>query len=642
MGLQKKTKDANLVDIFSLLGFGAALTLIDNEEKIAQLVATVIPTALMVEFGAIVLQLNGKREIIISSQREKDSPGNDLAIEIKEFITKNASNSVLRAENAGEFGVNETHLPQASAAGLKRLIVNKLRTVESSFGFIIAGKLSGDVFLPEEKAFLQAIASQAAMAVHRIQLSHERNIKAIALRESEERLSRIFESAMDAIITIDENRRVIIFNEAAGIIFNYSPEDAVNKPIDRFLSEEFQDLLKVCIQDFRKAQNLKSYMWAPEGLTAFRANGEEFPIEATISHVKVSGQDFFTIILRDINDRKTAEEELQKLQLQNVYLQAEIKSEYNLGEIIGVSKVMRAVFKNIKMVAATDSTVLLTGETGTGKELIARAIHSSSKRADKVLVTVNCGALPSGLVESELFGHEKGAFTGATAQKKGRFELADGGTIFLDEVGELPLDTQTRLLRILQEQEYERVGGTKSKKVDVRIIAATNVDLAEAIQQGAFRADLFYRLNIFPIHLPPLKARLDDIPLLANALIKKFSRRLGKNVVKVSAKALEKLTHYNWPGNVRELANILERAVILCGHQTILPEHIGIAVQTPPLAEKTWKLEEVERNHILKVLTETGWRIEGKYGAALLLGMNPGTLRSRMKKLGITRPRPEI
>ncbi len=331
-----------------------------------------------------------------------------------------------------------------------------------------------------------------------------------------------------------------------------------------------------------------------------------------------------------------------QLEKENVYLQEEIKQHYNFGEIIGSSAAMQAVFKNIEKVAVTDATVLLNGETGTGKELIARAIHNSSHRKDRVMVTVNCGALPAGLVESELFGHEKGAFTGATAAKKGRFELADRGTIFFDEVGELPLETQIKLLRVLQEQEFEHVGGTQTKKVNARVIAATNRNLEEAVKLGAFRADLFYRLNIFPIHIPPLAKRLDDIPLLADYFVKKFSRRIGKRIDSISPEALEALMTYHWPGNVRELANIFERAVILAESKTLQIEHIGISNQSHTNETETSTLESVERNHILSVLEETNWKIQGKLGAAVRLSLNPGTLRSRMKKLGITRPQPSI
>ena len=349
-------------------------------------------------------------------------------------------------------------------------------------------------------------------------------------------------------------------------------------------------------------------------------------------------------------ERQRAEDRLQKalrelealknrLQAENVYLQEEFKTEFNFEEIIGHSPAIKKVFQHIHKVAPTDSTVLVTGETGTGKELVARAIHTLSQRKNSALIKINCAALPSGLIESELFGHEKGAFTGATARKKGRFELADGGTLFLDEVGELPLETQVKLLRVLQEQEFERVGGAQTLKVDVRVIAATNRDLEKAVKQGSFRADLFYRLNIFPIHLPALRERRDDIPLLAHHFVGKFTRRMGKRVDRIFSEALDTLKGYDWPGNVREMANLLERAVILCDGGEILKEHLAISpLPTPKLKTALPTLEEAERSHILKALEESNWVVGGTNGAAQQLGLNRTTLLARMKKLGIEKP----
>jgi formate hydrogenlyase transcriptional activator len=343
-------------------------------------------------------------------------------------------------------------------------------------------------------------------------------------------------------------------------------------------------------------------------------------------------------VIVDITDRVLMEQEKARLQQQNQYLQDEISSVHNLDEIIGRSPVHLAVLDKVGRVASTDATVLICGETGTGKELIARAIHSNSHRRDKPLITLNCAALPAGLVESELFGHEKGAFTGAIARRIGRFELADKGTIFLDEIGELPLETQAKLLRVLQEHEFDRVGGTSSRKVDVRVIAATNRNLLKAVIEKAFREDLYYRLSVFPIMLPPLRERSDDIPLLVRFLLDKFAARIGKSVDGVSQETMQRLTAYSWPGNVRELENILERAVILATGRTleigrdVLAEPVSATAAGPRLA-----LEDVERNHILDVLGRTRWVIDGPKGAATLLGLHPNTLRSRLKKLGIER-----
>jgi formate hydrogenlyase transcriptional activator len=340
---------------------------------------------------------------------------------------------------------------------------------------------------------------------------------------------------------------------------------------------------------------------------------------------------------RDITDTKRAEE----LESQNVYLREELNLGRTFGDIIGASEAMRAVFKSIEMVAPTDSTVLILGETGTGKELMASAIHEASRRRRGVMVKVNCAALPPTLIESELFGHERGAFTGAMQQKKGRFELAHRGTIFLDEIGELPLEMQVKLLRVLQEQELERVGGTQTVKVDVRVVAATNRDLSVAVREGKFRADLFYRLNIFPVRVPPLRERVNDIPLLASHFVRLFAERMGRPARRLSPSTLERLAQYQWPGNVRELANVLERAVILGNGPVIHDEHVGslAAVDTAQPAVDFPTLEEVERQHLLRALEQTGGVLAGPNGAARLLGLSRSTAWSRMRKLGITPPR---
>jgi formate hydrogenlyase transcriptional activator len=335
-----------------------------------------------------------------------------------------------------------------------------------------------------------------------------------------------------------------------------------------------------------------------------------------------------------------------RLQAENVYLQEEIRREHNFVEMVGSSPALLATLRQVEQVAPTDSTVLIVGETGTGKELIARAIHSRSARRDRPLVKVNCAAISAGLVESELFGHVKGAFTGALDRRTGRFELADGGTIFLDEVGELPLDTQVKLLRVLQEQEFEPVGSSRSRQVDVRVIAATNRNLEEAVGAGQFRSDLFYRLNVFPLRVPPLRERPEDIPQLAMFFLSRFARKFGKPLEAVSRQTIELLARYSWPGNVRELQNIVERAAVLASGRTLelgpdllpmSPGRAGSPGGAAAPAEST--LEDVERRHIRQVLEQSRWVIEGPAGAARVLGIHPNTLRSRMVRLGIGRPR---
>jgi formate hydrogenlyase transcriptional activator len=316
-----------------------------------------------------------------------------------------------------------------------------------------------------------------------------------------------------------------------------------------------------------------------------------------------------------------------------------IQSDSFVGEVIADSPAMKKVLHSVEQVAATDSTVLLMGETGTGKEIIARAIHNGSSRKSKMMVKVNCAGLPAGLIESELFGHEKGAFTGALTRKPGRFELAHGGTIFLDEIGDLPLELQAKLLRVLQEGEFDRVGGTQPLKVDVRIIAATNRDLEKAIREEKYRMDLYFRLNVFPLELPPLRERRGDIELLASHFTLKFAHKMGKRIDGISPRVRDALLAYPWPGNVRELENIIERAVILCqGNQLEIGEWLPKPLAFTLPSSRIMTLEEREREQILKALEHTGWKVSGNDGAAVLLGLKATTLEARMKKLGIRRP----
>jgi formate hydrogenlyase transcriptional activator len=331
-----------------------------------------------------------------------------------------------------------------------------------------------------------------------------------------------------------------------------------------------------------------------------------------------------------------------KLAKENAYLEEEARTEHNFGEVVGESAALLRVLKAVETVAPTGATALIRGETGTGKELIARALHDLSPRRERTFVKLNCAAIPTGLLESELFGHEKGAFTGAVSQKVGRFELAHQGTLFLDEVGDIPPELQPKLLRVLQEREFERLGGTKTIKVDVRLVAATHRDLAKMVADGRFREDLFYRLNVFPVVLPPLRERPDDIPRLVRHFTQQFARRIGRRIETIPSTVMDALVGYSWPGNVRELQNVIERAVILspgAALQVPLGDlHAALAqAETPAVARGS--LADAERDHILSVLRETGWLLGGPNGAAARLGMKRTTLQSKMKKLGIFRPR---
>ncbi len=328
----------------------------------------------------------------------------------------------------------------------------------------------------------------------------------------------------------------------------------------------------------------------------------------------------------------------EQIESDYTYLREELKSEHKFEDIIGQSDPLKYVLFKIEQVATTDSSVLLLGETGTGKELIARAIHSMSQRKERPLVKVDCATLPPNLIESELFGREKGAYTGSQERQMGRFEFADGSTIFLDEIGELPLELQVKLLRVIQDGEFERLGSNHPIKVDVRIIAATNRNLEKEIAMGNFRKDLWYRLNVFPITLPPLRQRKEDIPLLVNEFVQRYSKKIGKDITKIPDSAMETLQRYPWPGNIRELQNVIERAVINTpGTLLQLADQLDSTVAVDSTPNPRRSLQEIERESILRVLEETSWRIEGAKGAADILGLNPSTLRGRMRKFGIRR-----
>jgi formate hydrogenlyase transcriptional activator len=354
-------------------------------------------------------------------------------------------------------------------------------------------------------------------------------------------------------------------------------------------------------------------------------------------------------LAREIEKHRKSEETLRKalseieklkeqLEAENIYFRREVKIKHQFNQILGQSDSLRHVLFRAEQVAPQNTTVLILGETGTGKELVAAAIHNMSPRKDRPLITVNCAALPANLIESELFGREKGAFTGADTRQIGRFEIAHGSTLCLDEIGELPLDLQVKLLRVIQHNEFERLGSSRTIKVDVRVLATTNRNLEEEVQKGRFRQDLYYRLNVFPITVPPLRQRKEDIPLLVHAFIERYARKMGKKITSVQKGTMKVLQNYRWPGNIRELESTIERAVILCpGPVFHLADELAISSFSAPSGMKT--LEETERNQIFNILLETGWRIEGKKGAAEVLGLHPSTLRARMHKLGIVRPK---
>jgi PAS domain S-box-containing protein len=409
------------------------------------------------------------------------------------------------------------------------------------------------------------------------------------------------------------------------------PEDA--DPMRAAIQNHLKDHAPFFIE-CRLRTSSGPYLW-------FLARGQAI-WDAAGKAVRMSGW------IQNITERKQAELNLiaalseikqlkDKLEAERAYLQEEIKSTYNHEHIIGQSDQINYVLYKIEQIAASDTTVLVLGETGTGKELTARAIHNLSLRKDRALVKINCATLPPNLIESELFGHEKGAFTGAQARQLGRFEVANGATLFLDEIGELPLELQPKLLRVLQDGEFERLGSSRTIKVDVRVIAATNRHMEEEVRRGHFREDLWYRLNIFPITVPPLRDRKDDIPLLVGALVDKIVKRMGKTIETIPEGVMDLLLNYRWPGNIRELENVLERAVINSSGPKL---HLADELKNPrkDLTEANRSLEDVEREYILRVLEQTQWKVSGKNSAAEILGLERSTLRARMRKLDLIKP----
>jgi len=366
--------------------------------------------------------------------------------------------------------------------------------------------------------------------------------------------------------------------------------------------------------------------------------------QVLVQRFRALGQVFANALARKQMQQQLQEsyqeiEELKKrLEKENVFLRKEVKVLSTSNEIVGECRATKQVLAVADKVAPTDSTVLILGETGTGKELIARYIHNLSKRKERPLVTVNCGSLPPSLIENEIFGREKGAYTGALTRMTGRFEAADGSTLFLDEIAELPYEVQSKLLRVLEEGKFERLGSAKTIRADVRLIAATNRDLSAEVAAGRFRSDLYYRLNVFPVRVPPLRQRLEDIPALVWAFVREFEKKLGKRIDSISKRSIESLQHYMWPGNVRELKNVVEHAMIVCEGKILIPVAPAMAPQTEEKEESSATLQDIERRHIITVLERAGWRLAGKNGAAELLGMKRTTLQAKMRALGVTRP----
>jgi formate hydrogenlyase transcriptional activator len=473
----------------------------------------------------------------------------------------------------------------------------------------------------------------------------------------------LFQTTNDGILVADQTGLIVECNQAAGEMFGYPNGSLRGGRIDQLLPASLRKAHAQHHGEYHAHPKSRS-MGDRTELSAVRQDGSEFFVDISLTPIKLSDQTLVCAQVRDVSWRVEQEQRLQAslvelnrfkqfAEAENINLREELKGHHSFEEIVGQSPKLLEVLNLLEMVAPTATTVLITGETGTGKELMARAIHTHSDRSEKPFLSVNCASLPEGLVESELFGHEKGAFTGATSQRLGRFEQSDGGTLFLDEIGEMPLAAQAKVLRVLQDGVFERVGSTKARHTDVRVVAATNRDLAADVHEGRFRGDLYHRLSVFPLHLPPLCERREDIPLLTTYLTGLKAQRLGRIIERIPQGVMDRLIAYSWPGNVRELGNVIERAIILSPGPELREDSIQLgptptASHAPPHTSDTHgmarphsaatgntSLIDHERGHIRQVCEDCGWKIKGPGGAAEKLGLNPSTLYSRMKKLGI-------
>src|SRR3984885_7564982 len=568
--------------------------------------------------------------------------------------------------------------------GVKSVCSLPLTTAQRRLGVMSFGRSTTHHHTESEIAFLQQVARQVAVAVDNVlnfesaqayqrQLAHERDRLRVLLEVNNAVVSKL--ALHDLLSAISASLRRVIHHEYTSLAL-YEPATsqmrvmALDFPQGKGLIHEEMIVPmdgSIAGKAFRSRQPLvldRDGMKEFDSPTAqmMRDEGVRSIVSMPlITHDRVLG----TISLASLRDSAFQQGDVDllvqvagqvaiavenalafqeiavlknKLAQEKLYLEDEIRSEMNFDEIIGEGSSLRSILKQVETVAPTDSTVLITGETGTGKELIARAIHELSPRRERTFVKVNCAAIPTGLLESELFGHERGAFTGAISQRIGRFELCDGGTIFLDEVGDIPLELQPKLLRVLQEQEFERLGSTRTIRVDVRMVAATNRDLSEMVAARMFRSDLYYRLRVFPLHMPPLRERQEDIPALVRYFVEKHARRMNRTVETIPAETLDLLVHYPWPGNIRELENLIERAVIVSPGPVLRVPLSELKPPSEPVADNL-TLRAAERDHIVKALEATNWVLAGPRGAAARLGMKRTTLQSKMRKLGVVRGR---
>jgi transcriptional regulator with PAS, ATPase and Fis domain len=531
-------------------------------------------------------------------------------------------------------------------------IINKFKG-ESYIGASLRdddGEVIGSVAILDSKPL--ALTDEIATIVNVIKSRTQAEV--LRLRRERESLNRetqlngLLNGIPDLLININEKGQIVMANSIAEAMLGLDGTETGSRHISQVLSDSSKSKLLTLIENMNDRSSNVRYLWIPGTLEVRPKSANDFEAVGTLSRYDLDDRIYYTLVLRIRDDKEEAGDKVKQLIDETECLREELEDIKHSHQLIGESEPVKQLLQNIYMVAYTGTTVLITGETGTGKELVARHIHQTSNRRHKPMITVNCGAIPASLMESELFGHAKGAFTGASAERKGRFQLADGGTIFLDEIGELPLDLQVKLLRVIQESEFEPVGSSKTIKVDVRIIAATHRNLPALCTENKFREDLYYRLNVFPLEVPPLRERHNDVVLIGNAFIRNFSKRLNKTLLPLTVQQEKLLKSYSWPGNIRELQNVIERAAIMT-HDGVLNLDAKLGFATRKSADHVQEENEriltkeefleFEKRNIVKALKASNWRVSGKNGAAALLHMVPSTLSSRIIALGIKIPK---
>lgn len=645
----------------------ATISGVTDEFERARLIAAALPALVHCDLGAVALMDEVGSTWRLVLHQDGRVLGADRTEQLRaelEPLSQEVVRSSILQRFPEEGAVSSGGLPPVlEALGIRQLAIAPLATQSAGcIGFLLVGSESSTSFSSQEEEILKGLAEQSANSIENLRRHHR-------LARESKRIERqndlILQSAGEGIYGLDTAGLTTFVNPAATQMLGWTTEEIIGEPMHALLHHSRPDGSRYPREECPIYAAFKDgQVHAVDDELFWRKDGSSFPVEYTSTPIREGDRLVGAVVVfRNLIQRKLAEKNLRqalseveelknRLQAENVYLQEEIRRQHNFEEIIGESAAIRTVLDAIEAVASTNANVVITGETGTGKELVARALHKLSLRQGKALIKVNCASIPRDLFESEFFGHVKGAFTGAVQNRAGRFELADGGSIFLDEVGEIPLDMQSKFLRVLQEGQFERIGDAKTRRVDVRVIAATNRDLKKEVAAGRFREDLYYRLNVFPIEVPPLRNRIGDIPLLAAPFLERAAKEMNRGDLMFTEGNIAQLQAYNWPGNVRELRNVIERAVITskAGRLRLDLPIDGLAgavseASSQALLAKVGsavipesEIRRLERDNLLAALERTDWTVYGAEGAAELLGIKPSTLASRIKKMGLQRP----